>query len=102
MLNCSYLGISSGLPGSQIDDPKYLVLIGIQSFDDPPHLDDLDKSLKKYGSLSCYLAASAVYELRGKTQTLRHGPATNAGAHCPIVVAFYISFDKFQVRFYAV
>ena len=36
MLNCSYLGISSGLPGSQIDYPQYLVLIGIQSFEDPP------------------------------------------------------------------
>ena len=62
MLNYSYLGISSGLPGSKIDVQKYLVLIGIQSFDDLPHLDDLYKSIKKYGSLSCYLAASAVYE----------------------------------------
>ena len=57
------------------------------------HLDDLAKSLEKYGSLSCHLAASAVYELRGKTQTWCHGPAPKAGALCPIVVAFYNSFD---------
>ena len=30
----------------------------------------LDKSLKKYASLSCYLAASPEDELRGKNQTL--------------------------------
>ena len=38
-----------------------------------PHLYDLDKSLKKYGGLSCYLAASVVDELRGKIQTLHYG-----------------------------
>ena len=37
------------------------------------HLDDLDKSLKKYGSLSCYLAVTAVDELRGKIQMLHYG-----------------------------
>ena len=39
----------------------------------PVHLDDLDKSLTKYGSLSCYLAASVVYELRGKIQMVHYG-----------------------------
>ena len=29
--------------------------------------------MKKYGSLSCYLAASVVYELRGKIQTFHYG-----------------------------
>ena len=37
------------------------------------HLGDLAKSLKKYGSLSCYLAASLVYELRGKIQMVQYG-----------------------------
>ena len=37
------------------------------------HLDALAKSLKKYGSLSCYLAASVIYELRGKIQMVHYG-----------------------------
>ena len=62
MLN-SCLRICSGLPGSKIDFRSnwHLKLWWFTSH------------LKEYGSLSFYLAASAVYELRVKIQTLHCG-----------------------------
>ena len=48
-------------------------------FQAPYHLalNGLDKSLKKFGSLSCYLDASPADELRGKIQMLLYGVKKN-------------------------